>query len=200
MAKSGKGSQWERDICRVLSNWWTDDKDDSVFWRTSQSGGRMTSRAKAGKSTKHHCGDISSVDPIGFPLTETITFELKRGYPKADPIATIDKPKKAAVQQFESFLDQAITSAELAKTPYWAILHKRDKRDPLIYVPHTLLMDLMRITPLRMEEMGRRASFFIQIRLKEVPTAVNFWCFRFNRFLGEVSRSSIISLHERNKK
>lgn len=142
MARQQKGSSFERDICRQLSVWWTGDPDThDIFWRTSQSGGRATSRAKAGKRNKHHCGDIAAIDPSGARFTNLVTPELKRGYPKADPIALLDRPKNAAQQPFEAFLEQAITAAERGGTPFWMIIHKRDRREAMVYFPDNMVPD-----------------------------------------------------------
>src|SRR3954464_11883516 len=93
--RAGKGASFERDLCKRLSLWWTDGERDDVFWRTSQSGGRATSRTKKGKKTKNSYGDICAVDPIGQPLLDLITFEVKRGYNKDSFTDLLDKPKSS---------------------------------------------------------------------------------------------------------
>src|SRR5271166_5739903 len=96
-----KGSQFERDICRKLSLWWTQDQsppNDAVFWRTSNSGGRATTRKKLGKKTKGQYGDITAIDPIGQPLIDFVTIEIKRGYNKASIIDLLDKQGKGTSQ------------------------------------------------------------------------------------------------------
>jgi len=42
-----KGGEFERDISRFLSRWWTYGERDDVFWRTSASGARATTRSLA---------------------------------------------------------------------------------------------------------------------------------------------------------
>ena len=76
----GKGAKFEREISKALSRWWTEGERDDIFWRTSQSGGRATTRKKQGKSTKNQDGDICATDPIGQPLLDITTIELKVGY------------------------------------------------------------------------------------------------------------------------
>jgi len=41
-----KGSSFEREICTILSKWWTNNERDDVFWRTAGSGARATTRSK----------------------------------------------------------------------------------------------------------------------------------------------------------
>lgn len=110
-----------------------------IFWRTSQSGGRATFRKKKGKSTTaSHCGDITAVDPIGKPLTDLITFELKKGYRTTTPFAMIDKLTRHKAPEFEEFVVQARTAAHAAGTPHWAIIHARTSRREMIYLDQTL--------------------------------------------------------------
>jgi hypothetical protein len=76
-SSKAKGSAFERKICRLLSLWVTGGTDDSLFWRSSQSGGRATSRKKAGKDLANQAGDICAIDPAGFGFTNTFFVECK---------------------------------------------------------------------------------------------------------------------------
>lgn len=78
--KSKKGSGFERSFCKELSLWWSNGKWDDVFWRTSQSGGRATTRFKKGLRTADSYGDVMAIREEGKPLTKTTFLELKRGY------------------------------------------------------------------------------------------------------------------------
>lgn len=132
--KSNKGSAFERDIARKLSLWWTNDERDDVFWRTSQSGGRASVRAKKGQKTHGSYGDIAAVDPIGEPLIQTVTIELKRGYKKWSFLDIVDKSPKAALQTFEKFWEQVKEDSKNAGTPYSMIIFKRDRREPCVVI------------------------------------------------------------------
>lgn len=141
-----KGSAHEREFCKKLSLWWSDGQDDFVFWRTDASGGRATSRARKGLKTNGRCGDLCAVDERGQPLIKLITFELKRGYNSVTPTDLIDcdKPctnnKKAP--RFGDFVKQTEEAAERAGTPYWMLVHRRDKRKEMVYMPMTLFRAL----------------------------------------------------------
>ena len=139
MGNSKKGSQFERDFCKKLSNWYTKGERSDVFWRTANSGGMATARAKTGGGAFGQHGDIQAVDPIGQPLLDTITWELKRGYPACSVQRILEKnSEKRAL--LEDFFLQAKMQASSASTPYWALVTKRDRRDPLIWIPKNLFV------------------------------------------------------------
>lgn len=140
-----KGGQFERMLCKDLSLWWTGGEDESCFWRTSMSGGRSTVRHRKGKQTRGHCGDICSTDHEGAPLTDLVTIEAKRGISKATIHDLLDKKADAKQQTYEEWCYQALNAAARAKTRYWMIVHRRDKRDALVLVHFDLFTFLSRL-------------------------------------------------------
>lgn len=141
---SNKGSAFERDICKALSRWWTEDARDDVFWRTAGSGGRATNRAKTGRQTAGAYGDITYVDAIGEPLMRLCCFELKRGYGSWGALDLIDKisvgrSKPPVIAQFWA---QAKKSAEDAGADYPVVIFRRDGRSSGIIVPKAFLLAL----------------------------------------------------------
>jgi hypothetical protein len=148
---ANKGGQFERDLCRVLSVWWAGDPDtDVLFWRTSQSGGRATQRAKSGRRTHAaHCGDIAALDERGAPLTRLITFEAKRGYPATTLHAMLDHHPSRPFPKSDTYphwIDQASAAAAHAGTPYWCVVHARPGRDWMATLP-AALFDALDCTP-----------------------------------------------------
>lgn len=138
MSGKNKGNTFERSICTLLSEWWTQDESpprQDVFWRTASSGGRATQRGRKGKQTKNHCGDICATDPIGQPLIDVITWELKRGYNKDTIADLLDKPEGTAKTAYEKWILQARESQKHAGSQSWAIIVKRDRRYPLVIIP-----------------------------------------------------------------
>lgn len=131
-----KGSSFEREICKTLSEWWSQDTEgtarDDVFWRASQSGGRATQRAKSGKQTAGSYGDIAAVDPVGFPLLAVFTLELKRGRSHGDIGDMLDIPLTGKERPFEKTLDQAMGSHILAGSLSWLLISQRDRRRCLV--------------------------------------------------------------------
>ena len=129
-----KGSQFERDLCRQFSLWWTSGQRDDVFWRTAGSGAMAKTRSKTGRTTANQYGDIHAVDPIGIPFTDAFTVEAKRGYNKHTFADMIDKPDNAGEQQWEKFLSQVLADWQLAGTWAWLLVVKRDRREPLVFM------------------------------------------------------------------
>lgn len=133
--RAKKGSKFERTICKQLGLWWTDGARDDIFWRSSQSGGRATQRTKKGLQTFGSYGDIAAVDPIGQPLLQLFTIELKRGSSHKTPGDLIDCVEVSAKHSFAKALLQAKRSSEQAGTPYWLLICKRDHRCEMVYIP-----------------------------------------------------------------
>jgi hypothetical protein len=131
---SGKGSQFERDIARALSNWWTLGQRDDIFWRSAMSGGMATTRRKQGKAIKTHIGDLVAVDPIGAPLIESTIIELKRGYKNWCLLDVLDsnKPKTTV---FNKFLEQVELECQAAKLTMFLLICRRDRREPVVISP-----------------------------------------------------------------
>lgn len=148
MSKSGKGSIFERAVAKKLSLWWTQDMDepsDAVFWRTSQSGGRATTRRKTGKATVNQAGDICATDPIGMPLMRMFAMELKRGYSKFSPFDAIDRTGKPSV--FEQWVEQAEESRKQAKAFQWMIIFQRTRKEVMVAIPEMAISKLSSIKP-----------------------------------------------------
>ena len=131
-----KGSNFEREICKCLSVWWTGGKRDDVFWRSSQSGGRATQRTKKGQKTFGSYGDIAAVDPIGQPLLKMFCIELKRGRSHGCPGDLLDAipPAGKAPSPFEATLRQAMRGKEESGSMGWMLICRRDRRVPMVYL------------------------------------------------------------------
>lgn len=80
MRKGGgkqKGSQFERDVCVMLSRWVTNGQREDVFWRSAMSGGRATVGRKKGKQHSSQVGDISCIHSSGRRFIDTFAPECK---------------------------------------------------------------------------------------------------------------------------
>ncbi len=72
-----KGSQFEREVCVMLSQWVSGGGQDDVFWRSALSGGRSTVAFKKGKSLSNQVGDISCIHPVGQKFIDAFAVECK---------------------------------------------------------------------------------------------------------------------------
>lgn len=151
-----KGSQFERDICRELSLWWTAGESDAVFWRTPTSGARATTRSKAGKSTANQYGDVIATDPIGQPLLDALTIELKRGYNKATIHDLLDTPATGAVQTYGNFIRQAQIAHTESRSFGWLLIHRRDRRSAWAWMPSYVFKGL---------EIKHRVRFKVDLKI-----------------------------------
>ena len=142
MTRAAKGPKFERWLCEQLSRWWTNGERTDVFWRTSSSGGRATTRSKSGQKTKGQYGDICATDPIGQPLLDLLTIEVKRGYNKYTIADLLDRPEGAAKQKYEQWITKAIHDHEQAGSFSWMLIVKRDRRQPIVLLPAYLFKDL----------------------------------------------------------
>jgi hypothetical protein len=182
MAKQGKGSNFERETCKTLSLWWTNGERDDVFWRTAGSGARAKTRSKTGQSTFGQYGDIQATDPIGQPLIDAISIELKRGYSRSTFADIIDKKKTSKTQTYELFIEQAKQDAENAGAPFWILIAKRDRREALVFMP-VKLMDLLKISEI--QQITKGVFSYNEYSIGFLP---------FNSFLQNVVPEQIINI------
>lgn len=73
----GKGSAFERKVCKALSLWVSHGEHEDLFWRSAMSGGRATVAKKRGAKLSRHAGDISATSEAGHKLTDTYFIECK---------------------------------------------------------------------------------------------------------------------------
>lgn len=73
----GKGSAFERVVCKQLSAWVSAGKRDDLFWRTAGSGARATQVFKASGRTVQGVGDVVSVHPDSAWVTAAFAVEAK---------------------------------------------------------------------------------------------------------------------------
>lgn len=72
-----KGSAFEREVCKALSNWLSEGARSDLFWRSAMSGGRAKVLSKSGIRADAQSGDISSVDRLSARFIERYSVEAK---------------------------------------------------------------------------------------------------------------------------
>lgn len=124
---TNKGTPFERKICKLLSKWCSGGKSDAIFWRTSISGGRATVRAKKGLETPNSYGDVCAIDPLGIPLMDLVSIELKRGYSKQLTLQDLlDSNQNEPL--LLKFWKQAERDRVLGKRQWSWLIFQRDRR------------------------------------------------------------------------
>jgi len=163
-----KGGEFERVICKQLSLWWTHGKRDDIFWRTAGSGARATTRSKRGRGTKNQYGDVQATDPVGQPLIDLCTIEIKKGYGRNSYFDLIDKLPNETKQPYLKFIQQAIEQHEEAGTAWWLLITKRDYKETLIAMPVGLKRYLGGLSPLHNCIPSMRFTFKLDGRIEKI--------------------------------
>ena len=139
MAKSGKGSQAERDLCRRLSQWLTNGKADLVMWRSPGSGSVSTNANKKGKTPYGMSGDFTATHPYADKLLREVSIESKAGYHSSTIHDLLDMPVKNKTNIYAGFIAQCVREMEEGgKKSFW-LIHKRDRREATITMPYAFM-------------------------------------------------------------
>ncbi len=187
-----KGAAFERHICKLLSAWWSDGERDDIFWRSVTSGGRAKSRSKKGKMTYGQHGDIQATDPIGQPLIDLCSIELKRGYGNRSLFDLADPKPSSPEQEFLRWYLQASQDSESSASISWLLITCRNSKEEMVTMPW-VLFTLLRQAGCRLQ----RARPFLKIRTKETGT---LFCTKLSELLRLASCDNIVAAirsHER---
>ena len=137
-----KGGQFERETIAEISKWFTYGARDDVFRRSATSGGRATIRKKKGKKTFGQYGDVAIADPIGQPLLDICTIEMKTGYKNQSLLETVDG--KSVQTTYSKFILQCQEEQQSAGVPFWVLIARRHGQKKMIYMPKKLWLLLQR--------------------------------------------------------
>jgi hypothetical protein len=137
-----KGNDYERSVCRILSKWWTKGRRDDVFWRTASSGGMATQRSYQGKETFGQAGDIQATHPIGQQLIDMCAIEVKRGYSKNSIFELGETDRYSEKNVYEKFIKQVEKDRKKSGAPFWLLISKRDRKEPIIIMPLSFFKEL----------------------------------------------------------
>lgn len=184
---SGKGSNYEREICKELSLWWTEGGREDIFWRSSGSGARAKVRGRAGRATAGQHGDIAATDPIGGPFIDAFTVELKRGYSEHTIQDVFDRMDQAGVQEWENFFAQTMESQQQAGSLSWLLFTRRDRRKAMVWTPQSTVNALRHAGAF---SIGRPRPFIIlhaTVRLNGVEQYLDVCGMQLEHFLTGVS-------------
>jgi len=121
MGSKGKGSEFERDICKALTQWLSGREKPYLFWRQPLSGGLATiSEENADMS-----GDIRALTPESAFFTNFFSVEAKNGYPATSFWQHFTNSKGF---NLKLFWKQCIGDAKNSKRHPMLIYRKKGKR------------------------------------------------------------------------
>jgi len=121
-----KGSGYERDICKMLTEWLTGKSKPYVWWRSPSSGALATITAQNPNLT----GDIIAVLPEGHFLTDIFSIEVKVGYPSSSFNKFFSDCKNNEIEQF--WKQACNDSSKSNKEPM--LIYKKDRKEPLLFI------------------------------------------------------------------
>lgn len=144
---SKKGTPFEREMSKELSWWWSWGERDDLIWRTSDSGGRATQRAKTNQITKYQHGDLGPTDFSIYPLFDFFLMETKRGYDDdLDLLLHIDQLEhRVTVPILRQWKETALRDMEAASRKEIMILLQRDGKRKLAIIRNILLGNLLEL-------------------------------------------------------
>lgn len=179
-----------------LSLWWSGGEHDDLIWHTHDSGGRATRRARSGKSTRNAHGDLCATDQLAQPFFDLFTVEVKRGYPNATIHAALDRPSTAAEQVYAAWVNQAMASAKAAKTPYWMLIHRRDRRSTVMMLPDAFAADLERLADVSLEDLEQEDKSLCRLYCQAVYHSY-LWVVLLDDFLNHITPVHILTVRNR---
>lgn len=136
----GKGADYEREISKKLSLWWTQnlpEPRDDIFWRTAGSGAWATVRSRKGQSTANSQGDIKALDPIGQKFMDYFSVEIKRGYSNDISLLNILDGKSGTHALLE-FWKQAERDRVNSGRYEALLIFKRDRKNACVMITQHL--------------------------------------------------------------
>jgi hypothetical protein len=121
-----KGAQFEREVCKALSEWITNGKHQDVFWRSAMSGGRATVSHRKGTRLKAQEGDLSAIRREGIPFLNRFVVECK----------------SYRDLSIKSFMQEEVTNQESA-LGFWRTLLKVKGKRPMLVMKESRFLDTM---------------------------------------------------------
>ncbi len=190
----GKDALFERHVAKELSLWWSGKERDDLFWRSQTSGGRATQRFKKGLQTKGQHGDICATDADAQAFTDRFVVEVKRGYPKNLMGDVLDKAVQQGPKPYEVWLSKLIQTCQFAQVPHWLLIHKRDRRDALIWMPYDVFHALQCLGEFEPIPLPCCFQWFELEGPKHTYTDIGVAGVLFEEFLRDVSPNNILKL------
>ena len=126
----GKGQEFERNIPRYFSTWWSYGKDKDIFRRTGGSGSSII---------PEEFGDMTYRKATGELLLRCFIFELKKGYTKNTDILDLLNPRRKNPILFD-WWKKLEGERIIAERPHKALVLQRDRKNPLIFLEPSFII------------------------------------------------------------
>ena len=121
MNPKAKGSEFERYVCKYLTEWLTGKKAPYAFWRSPSSGAIAT----ISPINKDLSGDIIGLIPEAEAICSIYSIETKTGYPKTDFWQLFKTIKNFDIRDFWA---QCVNDANRANKLPMLIYRKKGKK------------------------------------------------------------------------
>lgn len=122
-----KGSSYEREISKFLTEWLTGQSKEYYYWRSPSSGAVSTITQGNGEIS----GDIIALKPEGTILTGKWSIEVKTGYPNSSLHKFLKNVKN---DEIEGFWNQCVgDSSRSKKQPM--LIYKKKGLNALLGIP-----------------------------------------------------------------
>lgn len=121
------GNNYERELSKKLSLWFTDGKSDDVCWRDLGSGNRSTIRKKQGKDSIRD-GDIVATDHIYQPFFDKFHIDAKSL--RNVHLMLINQNNIKSSQLFKEWLKVESDAVHFNKIPLMFVKARNDRKIP----------------------------------------------------------------------
>lgn len=125
-----KGSEWERQVGKMLSMWLTYGARPDIFSRNVLSGGTFTLAQNKGQSSSHMPGDLMAAHPLAFDFLSQYLIECKHLASLGLENYLFDRSGKGEMTKIVAL---AASQAEHAGLDFMLIA-KQNYRDPLVII------------------------------------------------------------------
>lgn len=178
MSGKGKGSEWERKVCKFLSKWIQGTENPYLFWRQPASGGIATISQE---NAENLSGDIRSISPLSEDFCNKFCIECKSGYKST----SFDKHFKYNISDpLKSFWVQVSNDAEKSNKKQMLIYKKKGLPTPWIGIDTEIYSKLNpHFKGLRFIHIGWGME-----KLEDI------WFFEMNEFFDRVTPENIKEL------
>lgn len=125
-----KGNNFERNVSRMISDWWTGGKRTDAVWRTASSGGLATSTNKYVSQV----GDFQATDACASSLFRYFIIEAKRGYSRFSFMDLVDTEDRSLPKNEVYSILTTLSRRCAEHNKFGMLIWQRDRRKTTVCV------------------------------------------------------------------